>query len=199
MGMKMNIEKEYIDSFWDDYVPLPFCDEGWFEEKSFNIIKKHVDFLNVKSIIELGSWMGKSTRFFLDSFEGMMFCIDTWRGAPEQKAHHAKNLHIAFETFLSNNYKYKDRLIPLRMNTISGLLTLKKLGVSPDLIFIDAAHDYKHVIDDLEYSLKLFPDAIICGHDANYHEVANALKDVCEKNKIQSVTENDIFVILKKS
>ena len=67
------------------------------------------------------------------------------------------------------------------------------------LIHIDASHAYKHVFADIETSYTLFPDAVICGHDAFYHEVKKAVEDFCGKHELKSTSEKDIFVIYKKT
>jgi predicted O-methyltransferase YrrM len=119
-------------------------------------------------VIELGSWLGSSTRFIADRCKHVI-AIDHWKGGPE---HHNSTwqsikgrLPKLYETFLRNCWSRKDKITPLKMDTVEGLTECSKAGVSPNLIYIDASHEYTDVIADLTLAAKLFPKALIIGDD----------------------------------
>ncbi len=136
---------------------------GWFNKCNEDVLSLFLN-ENTKLIIELGSWLGKSTRFLANkALNANIIAIDHWKGSNE----HQKSdiIPVLYETFIVNCWKYRDRIIPIRDNTINGLKTIHKENLTPDLIYIDASHDYKSVCDDITTSIRLFPKARIVGDD----------------------------------
>ena len=124
---------------------------------------------DTKVILELGSWLGKSTRFLLDAApKATVIAVDHWKGtlqimsdAPEQ----GRKFPILYDQFLSNCWEYKDRLIPVKNNTVEAMGEVYNLGIRPDLVYVDASHDYDSAIADLTEAVKLFPNAVFVGDD----------------------------------
>ena len=54
---------------------------------------------------------------------------------------------------------------PMRTDTLTGMQAIHDAGVRPDLIYVDASHAYKDVLQDLETAKRLFPDAHLFGDD----------------------------------
>jgi hypothetical protein len=72
-------------------------------------------------------------------------------------------LSTLYETFLVNCWDYRAQIIPVRASTIEALELLHTLGMEPDLIYVDAGHDYTHVYQDVETARQLFPRATLVG------------------------------------
>lgn len=126
---------------------IPFNDAGWFPEANKKML---LPFLGdgTKLIVELGSWVGLSTRWMLDRApNATLIAIDHWRGGPENKDDPL--LPFLYETFLSNCWDYRQRLIPLRDDTDRGTNELLELGIKPNLAYIDAGHEFKNVFEDI--------------------------------------------------
>ena len=73
-------------------------------------------------------------------------------------------------------------IVPMRMDSCAALHILKEIGVSPDLIYVDANHHYQPVLDDVSLCVELFPNALIVGDDWHYEEVQRAVKEVATKH-----------------
>lgn len=119
-------------------------------------------------VIELGSWLGNSARFILKyAPNATVICIDHWKGSPEHAGLKSAfdRLQTLYEDFLSICWDDRDRIIPVRETTLDGMRIISELGLVPDLVFIDAAHDYESVKADLEMADRLFPEATIIGDD----------------------------------
>lgn len=86
-------------------------------------------------------------------------------------------LPALYETFLVNVWDYRERVVPLRSTTLSGLKLLHRLDVVPDFIYVDAAHDYESVKQDVLTAKKLFPEATLAGDDFNWQDVKRAVLD----------------------
>lgn len=127
------------------------------------------------TIIEVGSWLGRSTRALCDNakYSATVYAVDTWNGSlGEQDTFHAAAKWAegdwAMYTFLMNNYDHaaSGKLIPLRLNSRIGAALLKNKGVKADFVFLDAGHTKEELAADIRYWMPLMKDGgIICGHD----------------------------------
>jgi len=144
-------------------------EQGWFTEEAAKILGKYLN-EETKIVLELGSWFGKSTRSILKAApNALVIAVDHWKGSKEHvKRMDKKKLRKLYGTFLVNCWDYQDRLIPLRADSQKGLEEVAEEGLVPDLIYIDAAHDYKSVKADIQKSLALFPTSQIVGDDWNW-------------------------------
>lgn len=158
---------------WDH---LEFDPHGWFCDENREtleiLIRKH----RVASAIELGCWLGKSTRFFADRCE-LVIAIDHWKGSPE---HHlpgrddvAEKLPRLYPQFLRNCSSYEN-ICPLRVTTATAKsLVLPKVG----LIYVDAAHDEGSVFHDIYAFLPMLgPGGVMCGDDWRLESVQDAVR-----------------------
>jgi predicted O-methyltransferase YrrM len=170
--------------FWPEEKPTAKPDsQGWFspcvQDRLHKLIKP-----DMKTILELGAWLGKSTRAICDMApDAQVITIDTWEGSEE----HVDNPKLAtlHQTFLVNCWEYKDQLVPIKATTQKGMEELAKLGVKPDLIYIDADHSYDGVYQDITLAMDLWPNAQIVGDDWAFgaldvtpYPVRNAAADV---------------------
>jgi hypothetical protein len=155
----------------------------------------------MKLIIELGSWLGSSTRFILDqSPKATVIAIDHWKGSSEhqKKPHYQNKLEHLYETFLVNCWHYKHRLIPMKTTTQEGLREIADAGLMPDLIYIDAAHDFDSVLADISLSYKLFPNAILTGDDWSWTSVRQAVEYFAQHNNMNVVASRNFWQLTPK-
>tara|TARA_B100001250_G_scaffold405049_1_gene421899 strand:+ start:4448 stop:5044 length:597 start_codon:yes stop_codon:yes gene_type:complete len=135
-----------------------------------------------RTMIEIGSFMGESTQMFaasgifdtihtMDPFEGdEKFLIDydlTW---DQVKNEYKQNIRNFNNIQLHERYSY-DIVSEFENDSI-------------DLVYIDGAHDYQSVLQDLEYYLpKVKRNGLMGGHDYNkfyepYEDVIRAVNQV---------------------
>ncbi len=132
-----------------------------------------------KTIVEVGSWKGRSTRAIADNMrpDGLLFAVDTWAGSlgpnatAAERAVYERALAGKPESWLKdqflNNMAGVGNLVVLQMTSVEGAATLHRLRF--DMIFIDAAHDYESMRKDiLAWRPLLSEDGLFCGHD--YHD-----------------------------
>jgi hypothetical protein len=187
---------------------LPFNPHGWFSSENANALSYLIKKYKCRTIVELGSWLGKSTRFIaklLDS-EGIVYAVDHWLGSDEHHREDRKDvsdiLPVLYEQFLSNviHEKLEDKIVPLKMTTTEAAKILK---VRPDLVYVDASHDEKSVLSDLSTWYPLLNDSgILCGDDWTWaqqgvYPVREAVKKFAKKNALEIET-NGPFWLLKK-
>lgn len=142
-----------------------------------------------KVILELGTWLGQSAVYWLSlNPDAVLICVDHWNGLthdawlpenfPEEMV--GENFPTLYETFLANVWEYRDRVIPIRSDTLNGIQIVQAMGITPDVVYVDADHEYKSVRDELTLLCDYFPKAILCGDDfsdQNFPGVRKAVMD----------------------
>ena len=162
---------------------------GWFHSSNIDLMLPHVKDANI--ILELGSWMGLSATWFMKNSNAKLYCVDYWE-IPElyyrDVVGGAGPIPPIFDIFLANMDEYKDRLFALKMSTQEGIKKIKSLDISPDIIFVDAGHDYEDVYNDIEQCILSFPNAKVFGDDWQWYDdknndrtVKRAVEDICKK------------------
>lgn len=165
---------------------VPPSDHGWFLLGNRKILS---GFLTPKTriVVELGSWLGQSTRFIADHAPGaVVLAVDHWKGSSEHVSDPAlaRILPRLYETFIRSCWEYRNRIIPISLDTLEGLRLIHSKKLRPDLVYIDAAHEYEAVMKDFETTFDLFPDSQIVGDDWGFPDVRKAVGEVSEKRGI---------------
>lgn len=167
--------------------PVPRSDHGWFGDANREVLRAIIK-PKFKVIVELGSWLGLSTRFLAKTApKAAVIAIDHWLGsaACHEDDEWRKFIPTLYETFLASSWNYRSQIVPMRMNTIPGLELVHSLGIKPDLVYIDADHEYASVRADLEKTLSLFPKARVAGDDLWHDGVHRALDEVARERRLE--------------
>jgi hypothetical protein len=134
-----------------------------------------------KTIIEVGSWHGRSSRSIADNMPdcGRLYCIDHWLGSRAERDTYHRSARLkdgdhAFIKFSENLFDHIQRggVIPLRMSSRNAAELLTRQGVRAGMVFIDAGHTYEEIKEDINLWFPLVMEGgIICGHD--YYDLYN--------------------------
>ena len=124
------------------------------------IFKTAIDKANPGLIVEVGSFVGESAIFmadYLGNRDSAVLCVDTWyggidhyKGAPEKI-----NMHFGrpdlFYRFMSNVIAKGEsgKIVPLALDSQNAARLLKNMGIAPDLVYVDASHEFEDVFRDL--------------------------------------------------
>ena len=132
-------------------------------------------------IVEVGVWYGKTSKLLLKNFpNATLISVDTFAGGVEHQpgmSAHEPELAQLYDVYRVNTWDDRERVVPLRMMSWQGLYEIWKHNVKPDLIYIDASHEYADVKLDLETAYKLFPYAAICGDNLPIKGVKKAVDE----------------------
>lgn len=153
---------------------LPFNGHGWY--LNGDALEKIIKERNVTTVVELGSWLGKSTIHMASILPegGKVYAVDHWLGGADHQPgvvgyeEWADFLPVLYEQFLSNviHAQMTDRIIPIRTTTLLASIQIRELGVKPDLVYVDASHDMESVYKDLvAYYPFVKGHGILCGDD----------------------------------
>ena len=144
-----------------------------------DVIREH----NVTLMLEIGCFLCGSTRQWLDSSPDLeVIGVDPWDGNwstyVRNKTEEGHPVFAALEDTLAdtiqrygnyclalNNMRdERDRFIPVRQRSPAALHYLRRRGIQPQLIYIDAFKSD----EDLWVAHDLFPRSILCGDDWNW-------------------------------
>lgn len=190
---RSDVERLQMVFPWPAFPPATEKNWGpaWFSEDdqsgNFRIFKM-VASPHVQTIVELGSFVGRSAAGWLRAFpQAHVIAIDTWLGSPE---HHEDALCRSLlprlmETFQVNLWSERHRLTAIRTTTLDGLRQLFELQIVPDLIYVDADHSTESVMADVSACLDLFPNAQVIGDDWTWQSVRTGVERVAEERRLQ--------------
>jgi hypothetical protein len=180
---------------------VPRSDHGWFSGRA-EVFEQFTG-PDVDVFLELGSWMGKSARWFAQQCpHATIVCVDHWEGSPEhlRKDKWKKHLPTLHETFLTNMWELRDRVIPVREKTLPGMQAVAEAGVQPDVVYVDAAHDADSVYHDLKTALDLFPNAQMIGDDWTIEGVREGVRKLLgERGAEELLSTNEAVWYLKQT
>lgn len=173
---------------------LPFDGHGWFMNATQ--LESIIRSKSIKIVIEVGSWLGCSTRFIASSIDegGKVYAVDTWLGSPNEPVHmQDPRLPYLYQQFLSN-VKHSGlchKIIPVRMNSLEAS---KALNVKADLIYIDAGHDTESVmLDILTWNDHLKENGVMCGDDWGWISVQNGVLKAASKLNKQVAADGNFW------
>ncbi len=160
---------------------MPFNSHGFYTNGP------QIEFLirtyNIKTIVEVGCWLGTSTRHMASLIppSGRVYAVDHWKGSAEHQpgqTYWIPQLPQLYEQFCSNviHAGLTDKIEPVRMDSLEAVKQLSH--VKPDLIYIDASHDALSVYKDLQAWYPLVQGhGILCGDDWGQTGVQTAVKE----------------------
>lgn len=129
-----------------------------------------------ESIIEVGSWLGQSAIYMANlMYEPNILCVDVWLPTHNMTwgAHEpfdvTSNFDSVYKQFCINitDKGMNDYISPLPMTSASAASVLSEMGVTADIIYIDAGHTKRDVYSDLEDWWPLANGALI-GDDYSF-------------------------------
>jgi len=142
--------------------------KGWMSEEELDFLETKAK--EMDSIVELGSYLGRSTVALANGCDGMVWAIDSWEGS--------KGLVMdgtEYKQFRENTKCY------VNIGTIVGdsLEQGSKWKGKADMVFIDADHTYEAVKADIKM-WKPKAKKLICGHDYDIASVKKAVDELLE-------------------
>jgi hypothetical protein len=129
----------------------------------------------MESIVEIGSWKGRSTHALCSGSPGFVCAVDHFSGSStERESNHreAKDRDIA-QDFWANCGHFRNLSI-LRMESTCAARLFKPKSI--DMVFIDGGHTFDEVTADIQ-AWRGICKKLLCGHDIHYSEVKGAIEN----------------------
>jgi hypothetical protein len=131
---------------------------GWMTENELFFLAQMAR--DCTSIVEVGSWKGRSTKVFLDNCKGEVYAVDNWKGNVGVVGYMAEDDDI-YSEFMNNVGHYSNLKI-LKGDSVD--MAGKFNGNRADMVFLDADHTYEGCKSDIEAWLPK-TNKVIAGHD----------------------------------
>jgi SAM-dependent methyltransferase len=179
--------------------------QGWRSEHPYLI--DTIEAARPSLIVEVGVWKGGSTIYMADKVKSLgldcaIVSIDTflgawehwineeWRDSLKQKYGYPS----LYYTFAANVIArgVSDYVVPLPIDSNNAAEVVRHYGFAPDIVHIDAGHDRKAVLSDLELWWKLLaPGGYLIGDDYDpnlqvWPEVAQAFHEFFGTDRIEN-------------
>ena len=144
---------------------MPCFTVDWFTT-SMPHIHRSIGERRVQRILEIGSFEGRSTCWFLDTFpDARVTCVDTFAGSIEH-AEAGMDVSDLYERFLENTKPYGDRETVLRGP--SNVMLHGLAAKSFDVVYLDGSHEASDVLSDLVMAVGLLrPGGVLLIDDYN--------------------------------
>ena len=180
--------------------------QGWNSGHDF--LSESIAALRPSTVIEIGVWKGGSLMTMASAakrlgIDSAFIAVDTWRGSSEHWLNEdcypslkvRGGISRLQETFMTNIMAkgLQSYVVPLPLDSVNAYQVCLKQGISPDLIHIDAGHDFESVSLDLKLWSSILADngAIImddylkdgCGKPVGFVEVAKATDEFIRNNQ----------------
>ena len=183
-----------------DFQPYEYDGFGWnSNDTSF---KDVIESVKPNLIVEVGTWLGASAvnmanicfDLGIERSKLEIVCVDTWLGSVEHFTMGSltrKNGHpVIYEQFLSNiiHKQLTDVITPFPIDSINAHECLKAWDIKPDMIYIDAAHDYQSVkLDVFVWSQVLRSGGWMLFDDWHHEPIRRAVHEVFGEDKVFEV------------
>jgi predicted O-methyltransferase YrrM len=165
-----NARSEIVNLLWYGRDPLagfPRAEyavdhQGWNSHHSY--LARAIDEVRPRVVVEVGVWKGGSVLTLANrikelDLDAVVIAIDTWLGSSEHWTDPALHLSLnhkngfpqLYHCFAANvmDRELQDVVVPLPLDSVNAFHVLRKLGVHPDVLHIDAGHDFQSVTQDL--------------------------------------------------
>lgn len=118
-------------------------------------------------VAEIGVASGITSELLLRTFPHLtLVMVDPWRVFYPGTRKTQCDYDSAYETAVRRTQFAGDRVAVLRLTSVEAAQEVKKRGWAFDLVFIDGAHFYENVRQDLEHWWPLVkPGGLLTGHD----------------------------------
>ena len=127
----------------------------WFIKSAYhwhNIFKKFSLYEKKLQILEIGSFEGYSSLYFLENFpHSIITCVDMWENNKEQNEFDLSKVEINFD---KNTKKYKNNLKKYKQSSDQFFRNNKNIINYYDIIYVDGDHYYETVFKDVMNSFK---------------------------------------------
>ncbi len=181
--------------------------QGWFDFQKFyfDLIDQSKDGYH---IVEVGTWKGKSAAYLaveiINSKKQIKFdCVDTWNGSEEHKDKASpfyepllEQADDLYNHFLNNIKPVKSVINPIRLSSIDAAVKYKDNSLN--CVFLDAAHDYNSICQDINIWLpKVKGGGILAGHDIRHEPIQKAVTEAFNDDFI-TIMSQDVWIYKKK-
>ena len=150
---------------------------GFFPKINADILDGLIKEYDIKHVIEIGAFVGKSTVFFAERCESVL-TIDTFDAHTLEYIKDPvlkREASNQWDNFVENTKEFHEKIVAMKGKSAD----LAEIIAPADMVFIDGSHKYDDVREDI---MKYLPKAnrVICGDDYSprWHGVRRAVDEL---------------------
>lgn len=149
-----------------DHIRSALNTTGWMSVKELLWLADRAK--ESKVIIEVGCYLGRSTKCLADNTDGVVYAIDPWEEFyPDNKGEKHSIEPNVYPKFQENLLEH---IVAGKVKPIKEYFTYIP-SIKADFIFIDGDHREDSVLHDIEVAEKMLnPNGIIAGHDFGHKD-----------------------------
>lgn len=169
--------------------PNPGID-GWMNGAELEWLFEQAS--KMENVVEIGSWMGRSTHALLSGCKGTVYAVDHFKGSlSEIEGAHQRAKTEDIHAIFQRNVGHFPNLVILKMDSVEASRLFEDKFF--DMVFIDGEHEPPQPKMDIE---AWFPKCrkLFCGHDMRQGGVPQALVD-SKIEKVYQVPNTTIWSI----
>lgn len=211
-GLKVLADAHVLCTHWDGEIPYRFTEDtypmlpagkehilrdippGWMSIPELAWLSDQA--AQRQRIVEIGSYLGRSTVVMGRSTSGEVWAIDDFRGVRDTNFSNTNNVPLLPDTFpeFQKNVSQLANVKWIRADhsDFSALPAEWVRGSDsekPDMVFIDGSHKYDDVKRDiLAWKQRLAPRGLLCGHDADWPGVQQAVAELLPQAQVVAGT-----------
>jgi hypothetical protein len=207
--------KLYGKNIWSGFIPQVPAEEvqGW------NGYHPSLSSLSSapgpKIVVDVGVWKGQSTITMANAMrhngiDGVVIAIDTFLGSTEHWGdgefgnlfERRYGMPDLYQTFLSNVHAadLTGYVVPMAQTSATACNILRRLDIRPNIVHVDAAHEYREAIQDMEDYWGILADyGYLIGDDyhVSWPGVIQAAGELSSKLRKPLQIEQSKFILQK--
>lgn len=184
-------------------------EHGWLSKDTKLNLEYGITKYKPTNILELGSWMGKSTCYMRKLIDANFYCFDKFQNVCLSpyliKSYNPINKFYftcqRLETFSKNIMNIKNRdnnVYAIRKDAYKSLEFMHKYGINVDMIFIDFIKSQYKLYTFLCDCIRYFPNTIIVGDDYVFDTVKQGVaKFIMRNQKIKIGLLDESYIVSK--
>lgn len=182
---------------WPSESPeMPENLHGWLAIGTHRMLTERCP-MNAMVVVECGTWAGLSASVLLRHAPVCtLICIDHWCEdaskldqsviVPEAKP----LVPTIWRQFVSNHWKNRERIVPVRSDTLDGLRLVHEFGIVPDFVYLDSDHSKTRLLAELRLCEEFWPGVALGGDDYTQLSVRAAVEEFCRESS-RKLEHND--------
>lgn len=161
------------------------------------------------NVVEIGSWLGKSTVFIAKALQqkdsGQVYAVDTFQGNAGKESLYTAPLsedESIYQRFKNNLNVAGVQKVVKPLKTTSEKASYKKELKSAAVVFIDGCHEYDEVLEDIKrWKSHVKKDGLLILHDyhPNFPGVVAAAKEQLAKSSFTPLFLCDTLLAFRKN
>ena len=159
-------------------IELACATDGWMSNEELQWLAQQA--LSHERIVEIGSYLGRSTLALACNSPGTVYALDDWHGPRDVPDPDPASVWQRFQA----STRHVGNIVPVECDHSSP----PDLG-HPDMVFIDGSHEFEDVRRDIaHWRDRLATGGLLCGHDFDWDSVRQAVSQLLPGFRLVSHT-----------